>query len=332
MTKNRERKTASSDADQAREHSATVPLPNVYLFYGEDGLALRRKLAAWLTRFALKSDMDLDKEVLDENASIGHIQSALSLLPLLGPKRLVIIHDACVRPVAEQQKLIVSLGLLHQEVVAVFVEQGIPAKSGALYAYLQTAATFEYFAAPTPLAIRRIIQHELKAVDKTITADALALLIERAGSDQYGLMNHLNALSLADGTVVTADLIKLYVPLPLESRIFAFSDAVFTGSAAKAARHLQTELNFGTAPLQLLGMLLTQTRRLMLAREAIATGSQTIPGLATLKPYAQSQLRKAAQNLSNDRLIAYYIKLCEADVLLKSGGDETAVLLHLLSC
>jgi len=307
---------------------------SVYLFYGEDISALRDKLAAWVERFSERFDGLLDKEELDATESnAAQLEGALRLMPLLGPKRLVVVRQAGRASKLLQEKVIALLPMVSEQVIVVFVEEGPLSTHAPLLAYLLHNATVHYFATPSPLMLRRRAEQWLLDQKLRIEPPALHVLLARTGNNAQVLQQELEKLRLGtEQEVITEALVTELVNEPLESRIFNLTDAIFDQRAGAAHSLLISELEYGTAALQILGLLITQTRRLIMMAECVKQGTEpsAYPILKTLKPFILSRLRKVGQALSLEQLIAYYMRLSLADIHLKTGADPAAVLTSVL--
>lgn len=308
---------------------------NVYLFHGPDTHAMRLKLTAWLKRFAASADLDFDKSDIDASLSpLESVINALHMVPLFGSKRLVIIRHACGVPSAAQARLLEALQNITPDMVVLFVEEGaLPAKSELANALLQHAHNLE-FATPTTASLRRRVNQWFEEKAVAIEPRAVEELIIRIGADFVRLPHELEKLRLsANNAPLSVVHVQELVSQPLESRIFKLSDHLFAEKQAEAVALLIDELEYGTAPLQIIGLLQSQVRRLVILKDA---ENRRIPAGAmqqfkSTKPFVMQNLQRQIKPYSLERLSNWWLKLCLADMRVKQGEEPLPVLLGLLT-
>lgn len=310
-----------------------APENSIYLFYGEDTESLQSTLRQWIERFTLKSDALLDMQQIDVSESnFATIQAALSLMPLLGPKRLVVLRNALQQGKGVQESIAAQLFHIPESVVVVFVEEAPVKETSVLLQTLRNHA-MRYFGPPSAQALRARIERHTEKWELKIEPGAVSYLLTVYGSDSNQLFRELDKCALGATGVITEKLVRSLVPAPPESRIFALLDAIFSGDREQAFRLLHDELDYGTAPLQIVALLTTQVRRITLMIDARERGidNREYPILQNVKPYALSKIAPVSARLDIRLIAAYYLKICEADYALKSGLDPLPAFMPLLS-
>ncbi len=306
----------------------------MYLWYGEDQLALEEKLHLWLERFYAKSDELLDKEELDAaTASWQSVYGALTLVPLLGDKRLIIINNifaksANAKTIAEN--LVQVLPQIAESNIVLLINNGEVDKRIKAFSDLIVASAVSYFPKPTLLTAKKQITTYLAKYQYQMSYQAQDVLLNRVGQNSQSLKNELEKLALyADSKEITTEMVEELVAQSPQSRIFEMVDALYAGNITTASKLLFQELEYGTAPLQITSLLITQTRRLIMIKDA-AENRQAPPQIPGVMPFVMNKLQQTARKTDLKSLVQFYRRLVIADSALKSGSESEAVLLPLV--
>ncbi len=121
--------------------------------------------------------------------------------------------------------------------------------------------------------IRGMVQKTLTPAGKTIEPDALALLIERVGSNLWALSNQLQQLISFVGpeSTIHREHVETVSQHVREEALYELTGAVTSGDCARALAHLSRLLDQGYHGLQILAALTNEIRRLVSARDLIDT-------------------------------------------------------------
>jgi len=121
--------------------------------------------------------------------------------------------------------------------------------------------------------IRGIIRETLIPTGKTIEPDALALLMERVGSNLWALSNQLQQLIAFVGSEATIhrEHVETVSHHVREEALYELTGAVTSRDCARALAHLPRLLDQGYHALQILAALTNEIRRLVSARDLIDT-------------------------------------------------------------
>ncbi len=309
-------------------------MPSLYIFYGQDGNSIQAKMKTWLKRFSEKGDVLLDSEQIDGSMVTWEtLKPTLSVVPLLSDKRLVVVRNLITQGQKPAQEGFAEfVPHLPDSTVAVLIEEAeIPAKN-TLFALLSKMAHVEHFPALNPLQLRRILDAELKRLDIQMDNPAKSLLLEWVGLDYGALTSEVQKLAtFSDTSVVTKAMVEELVAVPTASRIFQWMDAVFAKNEAVATKLLLQELHFGTAPLQLLSLLITQTRRALSIRDGLDRDVLSdVQERLKLQPFVWNKCLQVAKKISLERLSQYLMQLVQADNLIKTGDDPELIMLSLV--
>ena len=121
--------------------------------------------------------------------------------------------------------------------------------------------------------IKEIVRETLTPAGKTIEPDALALLMERVGSNLWALSNQLQQLISFAGAEATIhrEHVETVSQHVREEALYELTGAATSGDCARALAHLSRLLDQGYHGLQILAALTNEIRRLVSARDLIDT-------------------------------------------------------------
>ena len=203
--------------------------------------------------------------------------------------------------------------------------------------------------------IRGIIRETLTPAGKTIEPDALALLMERVGSNLWALSNQLQQLISFVGPVATIhrEHVATVSQHVRDEAVYELTGAVTSGDCAGALAHLSRLLDQGYHGLQILAALTNEIRRLVSARDLIDTHLQgrldpripygtfqktvhprlkaVVEAGSTLKsmhPFALHKVLMRSATFQQPELIKSLHLLFSAEVTLKSAGIPDRLVLE----
>jgi DNA polymerase-3 subunit delta len=249
------------------------------------------------------------------------------------------------------------------------LEQGLPEWSFLLLTAVQVDRRtriykrFEEIGAAFDLSVERdragkinretlleMIAEYLAAAGKTLDYRARELLLARTGGDLRSLQQEVEKLVLfvGDRPVIGAEDVENAVADRSEGWIFDLTRAVGDRDARAALSQLARLLAQGEAPLKILATITSEMRRLLAARQLLATDlvrfwrrgmsyqqfqqtvlKQGVPML-TRNPYADYMCFQRADSFSISELRGYMEALFAADYRLKSSGSQPNLVLERL--
>lgn len=169
------------------------------------------------------------------------------------------------------------------------------------------------------------IKDELSARDKKIEKDAIAEIIERAGTS---LSDVQNALTLAadfsgNDVTVTQDHAIAACSDAAEEQVWALTDAIAASDTREAMRVLRVLYDFGKSEFELLGTI----NWLLKTAYAVATAEPNDPFLRT---FPARKCRPLAEKLGLRKLPRAFHLIVESDFMLRSTGVDRRLALELL--
>jgi len=196
-------------------------------------------------------------------------------------------------------------------------------------------------------SLREFIDRRLKRSGKTIEPKARELIVIRAGDELGTLEQEIEKLLLYVGeqTVIRVQDVEPIIVDQAEGWIFDLTRLIAARDATGALCQLA---RLGDHPLKLLGTIASEVRKLLSARQlmegdlrgrwqrgmsynqfqqAVLSGGMT---LLTRNPYADYMCFQRAENFSLNELLSYVRGIHDADLRLKSSGNNPRLVLERL--
>jgi DNA polymerase III subunit delta len=194
------------------------------------------------------------------------------------------------------------------------------------------------------------IGEQLRQAGKTLDYRAQETLLTRTGDDLRSVRQELEKLLLfvGDRSMISVQDVESVIIDQGEAWIFDLTRALGDRDATAALAHLARLLAQGEAALKILATLTSETRRLLRARQLLATelaklwrrgmtyqqfqnvALKAYGPLLTRNPYADYMCFQRAERFSLTELECYMEALFAADYRLKSGGIQPALVLERL--
>jgi len=307
-----------------------------YLFYGTDTYRINKKIKELSDRFLEgdKSGMNLEK--LDgENLTYQRFDQAVSTMPFLGDKRLIIIKNLLLQNKDKELKIKIAerIEKISEETVVFFVEEGEPDKRGKLFKKLNKPKKSHKF---EPLEGRKLndwIQEKVAEMNVKIENREADFLASFIGPDLYRLENEIKklsnfCLSQERERIEEAD-IKLQVRANFEPNIFDFIESLSKKDAKKAYTLKSQFIELGENENYLLSMVIYQYRNMIKIAELKEAGKSMaeIAKEAKVHPYVVKKTFSILNNYSLEDLFGIYSLLYKTDLGIKSGKLEPPVAL-----
>lgn len=212
-----------------------------------------------------------------------------------------------------------------------------------------------------PETARARIRRMVTAAGKSAAADAITAIVDRTGFSMRALESEIEKLLLYVGprpTITIADVLEV-LSTSREANFFDLTNAVSGRDAARAVRALRSLMSQREPIPQILGVLASEIRGLIVARAALeqklggkfdpgmpfpAFQSRVLPLLAketegddgsaarllAMKPFRAFKLLEAAARFSMPELVRGLEAIHETDLLLKTSGHPEDLLVERL--
>ena len=222
-------------------------------------------------------DFNLDRFDGKQVSDVDVIAQAARTLPMLSPKRLVLVNNAEVILAFSKDRakpLIDYVVNPDPSTVLVLYTTGKIPKASALAKALHKHAQIVEFAALREREVLPWLQSETKSMSIRMDRDAALLLIDCLSTDLRALTDALTRLSLFvgdDGIITAASVSELVVPSRTKT-IWEFLDAVGHRRPGQALQSVGQILDQGDAPLQVLAMVARLFRQLTTGHAVLQNG------------------------------------------------------------
>lgn len=292
--------------------------------YGEDTYSISEKISTWKDEFAKRYDGDTNITELDgEEVAVSEIIDAISVLPFLSDKRLVIVKDFLSGQQAEIQKdLADRLKDVPDTTVLVFYEMKKPDKRLSLFKHLsKTGKTYE-FVPPQGAALNQWIIDKTSKKGGTIGIMAASYLAQHVGNDLWKLLSEIGKLvSYTAGREIKSSDIDLLTRSSAETNIFKMTDQIGNKRTHEAIKTLHMLLDSGADLHYVFSMIVRQFRLIIQIKDLVRKGfqKQQIIDRLKQKPFTITSTINQIKNFEPEKLKDIYEKLLEIDTKFKTG-------------
>jgi DNA polymerase-3 subunit delta len=259
-----------------------------------------------------------------ESEAAKRILEAKQNLSLLDPVGVIAVRQAAKLPRAEGEALAEGLSLAGPPIV--FWDESFD-KRLKLYAEIARGGGEVEFESPRGEALAAWVRQEGERLGHRLAPAAAAALLELVGGDLLRLRSTIERLSIAVGKGAAIDEATVieHVSSSRMHAIYELQDALSAKQATKAVGLFRRLVDEGSEPPALVGALVAQIRRLLLAREA--PGAANLAALLGVSPHRVRYVVDHSRRFSAARLRRAIGDLADLDVASKSGrGDTIAAL------
>lgn len=290
-----------------------------YLLAGEEPL-LRDDALATIQEAVLAegpSDFNLDR-LTGESATPASLRDAVAALPMLSPRRLVVLRDPEGRRGSAEEltdtiaEVVPELGGQAQTVFVVTAEKA-DRRLRWVKAFAEPAASVDCSPPKPGRTLTSFVRAEAKRQGLSLERGVAELLANRVGPQLLLLRQEIakaalvagsKKISLADAEISTGQV--------AEAPIWDLTDAIGEGRTADAIGLLSRILDAGAAPQLVLASLASHFRKLV----RLASGAR-VPG----PPFVVRKLESQVRRYSPTRLTACLEAIHEVDIQLKGASS-----------
>jgi DNA polymerase-3 subunit delta len=326
--------------DDLRSQLKRREVAPVYVLFGAETY-LRDLAAKYIADLSFNEGEMRDFNETEFSLNTPHnIKSALSAaeqLPMLASKRVIRIVDVRVAATGakdslkEEHELIVTEYLKRpaQSSVVIFIADELNGnrKIGRLLRENSTAVEFKRLenADLVKWARDKISDAGCEADERTVR-----FLVDLVGNDVRRLTNEIEKLSTAalPGRMITLEMIESLVPNSRELTNFTLTDNLMAGRGEKALSALRKILDDGSEPLALLGLIASNYRRLLIAKEMMARGDARSDVVTASKAFGggQDAFLSLARRTDTAKLTRIIRRIAKTDLAIKTsiggGGPQ----------
>lgn len=287
---------------------------------GENTFGLQDELHKLVAAFEQEHG-DLALERIDcEETEFDQIQAALTSLPFLASKKMVVLRS----PSTNKQFVEQAEQLLHDvpETTDVILVESKLDKRQAYYKFLKKETDFREFPELDLNGLANWLAAEAKRQKGELSQADARYLAERVGLNQQLLGNELEKLLLYDAKI-TRKTIDLLTDATPQSTIFQLLDAAFAGNSKRALNLYQEQRAMKVEPIQIIAMISWQLNVLAIVKTAGDRSSQAIAKEAKINPYVVTKSQGIARKLSLAQLKTLVKDLLDIDAKSKSTNLDT---------
>ncbi|MDJ0853027.1 MAG: DNA polymerase III subunit delta [Myxococcota bacterium] len=301
--------------EELRAELASGGLRSAYLVAGEEAL-LRDDAVAAIREAALGTAGDaFDFERFDgAKTDPGALIDAVRTLPVLAPRRLVLVRDPegrGSRGAGEALAAAVAAASEGEGTVLVVVAASADRRAGWVKAF--GAARVDCEAPRRARDLVAFVRAEAARQEVALGRGAAELLAERIGPQLLILRQEIEKAGLlaGPGNEVTRAHIGSAAVDVAEEPVWDLTDAIGEGRSADALRVLSRLQAAGAPAPVVLGALVNHFRRLLRVRSG---------GTVSGPPFVQKKLQGQARRFSERRLIGSLRAIHETDLAIKGAG------------
>lgn len=280
-------------------------------------------------QFFLAEHGDMGLERIDaEEASFERVQEAITSLPFLASKKLVILRNPSAIKVFTER--ITDIIPEVPESTDLIIFESKLDKRGSYYKTLKAKTELKEFGELDVYGLAQWLVGQAKAADGELKQTDAVFLVERVGANQQLLSNELAKLRAYNSKITRRSIELLTEPTP-QSTIFELLDAAFAGRTKQAFAIYDEQRKLKVEPQQILAMLVWQLHVLALIKTAEGRSIDDIAGASKVSPYTLRKSQSIAARLTLAELKALIKRVLDIDVSLKSQSiDADEALKNLL--
>lgn len=270
----------------------TLSGSNAFLLQAE----LRKRVAAFVQEH---SDLALER-VDGEEAEFSRIQEAVTSLPFLASKKLVVLRaPGANKAFAEGAEQL--LAAVPDTTEVIIVEPKLDKRS-SYYKFLKKSTEYTEFTEMDANGLAAWLVRTAKEKGGTISSSDARFLIDRVGPNQQLLAGELEKLLIAELRISRQNIEQFTEATP-QSTIFQLLEAAFAGNAKRTFELYREQRALKVEPQQIVAMLAWQLHILALIKAAgQGTSTADIAKDAKLSPYVVQKSAGIARFLSLARL------------------------------
>lgn len=320
--------------------------PRVYLFFGNDELAMQRLVQGLVDKAmdAAMGDMNISR--FQENPRVEEVRDAAYVMPLFSDRRLVLVTNASSWTKGSKNKDdIIKLMEGLPASTALVIQLNLESDRGSWKEFPATHWLRKWMkdqpggtvfqkecALPSVAQMPGLIMKEAVEKQGVFAAAAAQELARAIGNDTLLASQEIDKLlTYVDyQRPVTAEDVQLLTADVAPISIFDMVDAIGGRNIAKAAQLLHRLLE-AEMPIPLFGMIIRQFRLLILAREVLDQGGRKpqIEKSLKLHPFVAEKVEKQASLFDMQQLKEIYQRLLATDEAMKTGQMDPKIAIEM---
>ncbi len=317
----------------------------IFLFYGKESFIYQEMILTARLSLLSKELVDFNETRLDgRQHSMETVLNTARTPPVLDPYRLTLVHDA---PYFKAEKKESSPEGRRKDPDAALLEEFIRERipfSCLIFtcddvdlrrSINRLIAQHGLVLECKPLQGRELtswIEQRIRRLGKTMTRDAVQVLVDTVGDDLRLLRQELMKIAAYAGEKPTIDRedVLAVASRTVENNIFSLIDQLGRKNRQQALRTLGDMLMMNEPPVRILFMIIQQMRLLLDCRQLLAEGigRGELAGLLNMNPYRVQKALDHLPTFSEEDLERILTVLLQADEDMKSGQGSPRLILE----
>ncbi|HKV42004.1 MAG TPA: DNA polymerase III subunit delta [Blastocatellia bacterium] len=286
MSRYPSKKQAGLTCEQFRSRVKEGKIDPLYLFVGEEWYLHKQALQELyktideaarefnISVFAMAGSQSGTAAGSGKTLASNAIDAANSM-PMISKRRIVVVRDFDKITEGEMDLVLEYLKRPADTATLVFQATSLDHRRKITEALLKTCTVVSFDPLTKHEAQARVEKY-LKNKKCSIDRDALGTLLGLTGTSIARLVNELEKLvTYTGGGHISRDVVERLVPRVREHTAFELWDAILDRNRKLALQLTDRLLNDGTEPLSLIGVLASLYRRMLVAKEMIASGAES---------------------------------------------------------
>lgn len=293
---------------------------------GSNSFTLQHALNEYVHSF-VEQHGNLALERVDcQEASFEQIQQALTGLPFLASKKMVVLRTPSVQKkfIEAAEQLLESMP---ESTELILLEPKLD-KRLSYYKLLKKNTDFHEFNELDQAGLAQWLVQTAKDQNGELSLQNARYLVERVGANQQVLASELEKLLLYDPKITRQTIDLLTEPLP-QSSIFQLLETAFSGQPKKTMQLYAEQRAQKVEPQQIIAMLAWQLHGLAIIQAAGDRSVETIAKEAKLNPFVVRKSQGIARKVSHQELRQLIHDLLRIDTQTKTSAvDPDEALQH----
>jgi DNA polymerase III subunit delta len=300
----------------------------ITLFYGDNTQARDEALKALKTQF-INQHGDMAVDVIDsEFTTKEDIFSAVSTVPFLAAKRLVIVrYLSSNKEISSFVDKIIELTADSTDLI--FLESGLDSRSVYTKTLIAKCNDVRKFDSLDNAQLGSWICEYAKEHGGIISPANASYLVEHVGNNQIVLSSEISKMLLVNNEISRDVIDDMTIAAPASS-VFAMLDALVNTNVAKASKLYSEQRQQGMEPQAILGMI---TWQLFIIATIFSYGAESADNIAKsskLSPFVVRKNQLLARKLSKASIVKMFDSAIATDMSIKTNKAKPDAAVHSL--
>jgi len=281
---------------------------------GANSFGLQRTLNRIVDGFLAEHDAMGLERIDGEEAEFDRLSEALTSLPFLASKKLVVLHTASAnKKFIEQAKQLLSG--VPETTDLIIVEPKLDKRS-VFYKLLKKVTDYQEFPELDLNGLARWAVDYAKVSEGSISMGDARFLAERVGINQRLIANEIDKLLMHDAHITRRSIELLTEPTP-QSTVFELLEAAFNGNTKRAMALYAEQRAMKVEPQQIIAMVAWQLHIMALLKTAGNRTPDQVAKEAKISPFVAKKSAAIANKIAPGQFKRLLQDLVRIDMRLK---------------